>query len=210
MKHLNQRLTLIGIALLFFGPLVIATLMQSDWWDYRPVGMRNAGLLVQPPVPLPTIAGAISTGQSQIAVPLQAHWTLLYQVNGNCALDCINDVTRLRQLHKATGRHIDRIRVVLLRGELFPDDMSSELKIIYPQFQLLQDSDGQTAKRLQTASERALRDAGNKQLNGTEPGWIWLLDPLGNVMLAYIPGQGSSDIRKDLKRLLTYSKVDDS
>jgi hypothetical protein len=213
MKHSRQRLTLIGIALLFFGPLVIATLMQSDWWDYRPPGLRNAGTLVRPPVPVsfPALHGeqAISTGPTATDAG-QPRWSLLYPLNGDCPQSCIDDVTRLRQLHIATGRHVDRIQIVLLRNTSFPEDIAAELNSIYPQFALLEDHDGLATVALQTAAERVLKDTGDHNRSGTEPGWTWLIDPLGNVMLAYFPGQDPSDIRKDLKRLLAYSKMDDT
>jgi cytochrome oxidase Cu insertion factor (SCO1/SenC/PrrC family) len=41
---------------------------------------------------------------------------------------------------------------------------------------------------------------------GTESG-LFLVDPLGNVMMRYPEGYDPSDVRKDLERLLKYSKV---
>jgi hypothetical protein len=204
MSLLRQRLTLVGIALLFLAPLMVAVLMQSDWWDYRPQGMRNAGLLVQPPVPLP----AHTLNDHQAGDSPAAHWTLLYQVNNNCDQGCRADLGQLRRVHLASGRHIDRIRVVVLRDTPFPPALSAELKAIYAEFRLLESVDTGPGSALRAANERALAANTKTRLNGSEPGWIHLIDPLGNVMLAYMPGQNPGDIRTDLKRLLEYSKMD--
>jgi hypothetical protein len=41
-------------------------------------------------------------------------------------------------------------------------------------------------------------------------GSLYLLDPLGNIMLFYAAGFDPNDLKKDLKRLLTWSKLDES
>ena len=41
------------------------------------------------------------------------------------------------------------------------------------------------------------------------PGSLYLLDPLGNIMMFYAAGFDPNDLKKDLKRLLTWSKLDE-
>jgi hypothetical protein len=40
-------------------------------------------------------------------------------------------------------------------------------------------------------------------------GDIYLIDPLGNIMMYYAADADPNHIRKDLKRLLTWSKLDE-
>jgi cytochrome oxidase Cu insertion factor (SCO1/SenC/PrrC family) len=40
-------------------------------------------------------------------------------------------------------------------------------------------------------------------------GRVYLIDPLGNIMMAYESGADPNHIRQDLKRLLTWSKLDE-
>ena len=39
---------------------------------------------------------------------------------------------------------------------------------------------------------------------------VYLIDPLGNIMLFYAAGFDPNDLKKDLKRLLTWSKLDEN
>lgn len=41
-----------------------------------------------------------------------------------------------------------------------------------------------------------------------QPGSVVIIDPLGNAMMHYQPAASASDMRRDLKRLLHYSKAD--
>ena len=41
-------------------------------------------------------------------------------------------------------------------------------------------------------------------------GSVYLIDPLGNIMLFYAAGFDPNDLKKDLKRLLTWSKLDEN
>ena len=41
-------------------------------------------------------------------------------------------------------------------------------------------------------------------------GQTYLVDPLGNIMMAYEAGSDPNHLKKDLKRLLTWSKLDES
>jgi hypothetical protein len=43
---------------------------------------------------------------------------------------------------------------------------------------------------------------------GDPAGPIWLIDPLGNVMLRYPPGADPTGMKKDLTRLLSVSQVE--
>jgi hypothetical protein len=40
-------------------------------------------------------------------------------------------------------------------------------------------------------------------------GSTYLIDPLGNIILFYAAEYDPNDLKKDLKRLLTWSKLDD-
>ena len=40
-------------------------------------------------------------------------------------------------------------------------------------------------------------------------GSTYLIDPLGNIMMSYAAGFDPNDLKRDLKRLLTWSKLDE-
>ena len=53
-----------------------------------------------------------------------------------------------------------------------------------------------------SAAEGALSQAGT--------GSVYLVDPLGNIMMRYESGSDPNKLKQDLKRLLKWSKLDDS
>ena len=87
----RQQLTLLGIFALFFGPVLLVILMRSSWWQYQPSGLKNQGLLIQPPVHV-----ALNHTQS-----FDGKWLILYVLDQPCDQACIDAVTALRQIHRA-------------------------------------------------------------------------------------------------------------
>ena len=186
----RQQLTLIGIFALFFGPLLLVMLMRSSWWQYQPSGLKNLGQLVQPAVQL-------SLDRTQ---DTDDKWLILYVLDQPCEEACIENVTALRQVHRAAGRHGEHLAITLLSDAQISPELRARLEAIYPWFVFLVDS-GQT-------SLNALENI-NSSLAMDKPDiddiHTYVLDPMLNVILAYQNGANPSDIHKDLKRLLKWS-----
>jgi hypothetical protein len=192
---------LILIAALFIVPLALAWMMYSGVIDYRPGSTRNHGRLVEPPQPVvwsdARIDGqALTEGQN----PFAGHWVLLHAVPDPCDESCRAAVTDLRQVHRAAGRDQARIQVALL---LARSDAAAEnrLREIYPAFRLVND----TGRRLWPTLDAI---AAQSAAPGAAEGGTFLVDPLGNIMMAYEAGSDPNGLKKDLKRLLTWSKLD--
>ena len=194
-KRLSPRVALLIIAALFIVPLVLAWLMYAGTFDYRPASTRNLGNLVEPPVPMSwnplwVVAGADSDTEGVLA----GHWVVLKDIRGPCGPDCVAEVTSLRQVHRAAGRQQGRIRRALLLPDDPPPALADKLTAIYPKFLLLEDPSGQLRDALAQAA------AGHRD---------YLIDPLGNIMMSYASGSDPNDLKQDLKRLLTWSKLDE-
>lgn len=183
----RQQLTLLGIFALFFGPLLLVMLMRSSWWQYQPAGLKNKGHLVQPPVHL-------SIDQTQ---GMDDKWLILYELDQPCDQGCLENVTALRQIHRAVGRHAEHLAIVLLDSSETKPELRSKLEAIYPGFNLVAD-DEQTA-----FSTLALIDTEIKA--DVSDIHTYVLDPMHNVVLAYPNNADPTDIHKDLKRLLKWS-----
>lgn len=121
-------------------------------------------------------------------------WQLLYVLPDDCDVACAGALFHLRQIPQAVGAERDRVASLLLvNGPAGQDD------------ELLQG--------LQPAMVPAPL---LKRLQATEYGAqaIYLVDPLGNILMAYplasdqpsILAQGK-DVLRDLKRLLKISKI---
>ena len=112
----RQQITLLGIFALFLGPVILVMLMRSAWWQYQPEGMKNLGYLVQPPIHLP-LDSTHEFGDK---------WLILYALDQDCGRKCMDHVTSLRQIHRATGRKGKHLGVVLLGDtQLEPESAQS-------------------------------------------------------------------------------------
>lgn len=185
----RQQLTLIGIFALFFGPLILVMLMRSSWWQYQPSGMKNLGLLVQPP--------------QQIALDRTSEtsdkWLILHVLGEPCELACIESTAALRQVHRAAGRHAEHLEVVLLNQSSMAPGLRTKLETVYPAFNFVAGSEALTAALLDINSSVSETPTGLNNIN------TYILDPMSNVVLAYTAEADPGDMLKDLKRLLKWS-----
>jgi peroxiredoxin len=200
---LSPRAALLMIAGIFLLPLLLAWLMYSGAIDFEPTSTRNFGQLVEPPIPMswsPVSMGYRGEFRSA-ADSFDKHWVILLAVPARCSDHCLQEVSNLRQIHKASGRQRDRIRLALLLDAQSPAELESELLGLYSEFHLVSDPSGVLAKLLGQAAtpSSATAIAGN----------AYLIDPLANIMMVYEAGSDPNHLRKDLKRLLTWSKLDE-
>jgi len=186
----RQQLTLLGIFALFFGPLLLVMMMRSSWWQYQPGGLKNQGLLVQPPVKL-------SLNQTEA---IDNKWLILYVLDQPCDQGCIENVTALRQIHRAAGRNAEHLAIALLGSSRTDPALRSRLEEIYPAFNFMVDTDQTALGTLEII---------NSGITAANPAsdeiHTYILDPMLNVILAYPSSADPTDIHKDLKRLLKWA-----
>ena len=203
-SKLSTRLSLLFIAALFFLPLALAWLMYTGAIDFEPSSTRNLGELVEPPVPMDWDSEVEwfapgETGESPSEVMLR-HWVILHVVDAPCDDACVQQITSLRQVHKAAGRNQSRIRLAVLLADGGGATAETVLAT-YPAFRLLQSP--------ATGLTRTLSELPNTPATGEIGGSSFLVDPLGNIMMYYAAGSDPNNLKKDLKRLLTWSKLDE-
>jgi len=199
MSIASNRLKFLSILALFLLPLLAAVLMFDGKLPLPSNKTVNQGKLIQPPVALDW-AAASSDAAFAPAENLPHSWVILFVLPPICEQACLQKVTGLRQVHKAAGREQQRLRLVLLSTSPVNEELLQQLLKIYDQFSLLTDPSGSIQVSLQTAFQRG-------SLADTEL-ISYLVDPLGNIMMAYDMQNSEAGMSKDLKRLLTWSKQD--
>jgi hypothetical protein len=197
-SKLSPRIALVIIAGLFVLPLALAWLMYSGAIDYQPAETRNLGALVEPPVPAAFASLEVRDPAGPTEGDWSEHWLVLYATPDPCGAACLADAEGLRQVHRAAGRNQSRIRLMLLGPGA--QSRSDDLLSLYPAFFLASDPGGDVTATL---------DAVAAAQNAATPGSLYLVDPLGNIMMFYAAGFDPNDLKKDLKRLLTWSKLDE-
>jgi len=181
------RLKLLGLFAIAGVPLVFAMVMYFGQ-IMVPAERTNHGELILPPL----AAGPLVGLDDSLSTP--APWTLLTWGEGTCDEQCRQSLYVIRQVNLALGRDASRVRHMLV----VPEGMGGESESLtqdYPQLQVRQ------VKRdlLEAVFGAQERQAGNFA--------VYVVDPLGNLMLRYQPGQNGSDVLEDMKKLLRVSKI---
>ncbi len=197
----RQRRLLIGLALLFFAPLAVSFYLYYGPVAWRPGGRVNRGDLINPPRPLPAvslpIAGRQADGGRSRPDFLKNKWTLLYVGEGGCSALCRTELYNTRQVHIALNRDMDRVqRVFIAQGECCD-------------WQFL-DAQHPDLITLRATSEAMPLLQLLPSFNGIAPltaNRVYLIDPLGNLMMSYAPDAKPKGMLEDLKRLLGLSSV---
>lgn len=194
----RSRLTFILVVVLFLLPVVAATYLYVSGW--RPQGKSlQYGELVQPARP---VGDAELTGADGAPYRLQAlrgKWALVYFNPLPCTESCRNNLYKMQQVRLAQGRDAPRVeRVLIVAGA--SSAALHELARLNPGLITLSGARAtlQTLAREFVSSQGTALDV---------PGRVYLIDPIGNLVLSYAPDADPSGMRKDLARLLRLSQV---
>ena len=174
------------IALVFFGPLMLAAWMYSSGY-LTPEGSSNHGALLMPVVN----AEDELPGSAVIALS-EGKWLMLYANAGECGTPCRDALHRQRQTRLMLGREMERVVRVFLHGE-------SPLDTVF----LEGEHPG-----LKTINDKALGNLlEEKRPQDLMPGGIYLFDPLANLVMYFPPDLEPRDMVDDIKHLLKLSRI---
>ena len=195
-----QRWKFLFLAALFFVPLGLSFLWYYGRTELRPDAGVQRGELIHPARPLPQLTLPLATGGTTASAFLERTWTLLYLAPGPCDQTCRARITELRQLRLALGRESNRVTGVLLYTGPAPDRNWLETEhtgLIAASLEDLDDRDRMLTPFPGGDNPAALMAAGR----------VYLVDPNGNLMMAYPAGTPLKDIHEDLKRLMRLSRI---
>ncbi len=186
----TSRIKFLALVTLFVAPVLVATgwYMMSD--IVRPT-TDSHGTLMDPAQPLDDFrARTLGEGDYDLG-ELRGNWTLVHIVDGQCGQECRERIHYTRQIRDALGH--DRIRV--RRLVVVPEEVGAiQLASLLPEHPDL----------LLVHSERELvaqfpRDR--------EVATVFLVDPLGNLMMQFDEDVEPAGILGDLKQLLRVSRI---
>jgi hypothetical protein len=116
-----------------------------------------------------------------------------------CAADCRNSLYKMQQVRLAQGRDATRVERVMIATNAGSDALR-EIARQYPGLLAV----GGTRTTLQTLAREFVSSQGTAL---DAPGRVYLIDPIGNLVMSYAPDADPSGMRKDLARLLRLSQV---
>ena len=154
-----------------------------------PEDRMNYGELLTPQ-PLPDMRVSGLGGEAVKFSSLYGKWMLLHIDSGNCDARCQSKLYKLRQVRLTQGKNMERVERVWLVSD--QQAVSAAL---------LRDYAGTVVLRATAAVIK------NFPASADVPDHIWLIDPLGNLVLRYPPAADPSGMKNDLLRLLKLSRI---
>lgn len=193
----GNRWIFVLLMLLFVLPVIFATVLYMTGW--RPSSIGNHGELIQPARKIEAQSLHTLDGKAVDFSGLRNTWVMVVFGSSSCPEACLKSVFEMRQVHAAQAKEIGRVQRVFIATDV---DQAEALKIKlvdYPEMGVWTGDSKALSALFQSFGISAGQPA--------EQQGIYLVDPLGNVMMRYPPGSNPSGMLKDLTRLLKYSWV---
>lgn len=198
-KTINRnRLKLIAIFGVALIPVLLAMAMYFGGWAI-PQSKTNKGNLLWPPVELNLLDLNNVAAVGAMAEEDGAKWSLMITGGATCSDDCEALLHEVRQVNVAMGREAERVGRMLVSGLVQPE--AQHIQQRYPNMQIIPVKANVMRRFLEQAETVGAQSTSEKQWQ------VWLVDPLGNVILQYTEDHDGYDLMDDLKRLLKLSKI---
>ena len=189
----KRNLRTVGLlAALFFLPLVASFYMYygSDW---RPVASTEHGELYRPARPLPQAELRDSKGNVGPVKPFNEKWSLVYVGSGACDDLCKSSLYFMRQTRLSLNNEMTRVNRFFLATSACCDNAFLDRE--HPGLVTL-DASGPEGAALVAAFPTTDRERS-----------LYVVDPLGNLVMRYDTRENPKGLLDDLKKLLKLSHI---
>ena len=183
MRVRQSRNKLLLIAAIAFVPMMIAYAVFFFAPQLIPSGTTNRGVLIQPALDL---SGYLDSG---------GQWLMLLPNEGSCSKECQQVLHQTRQIHIALGKNSDRVARVYIGMRPLAQPEATALKAEYPNLQYRW---GPKIVEDLSRLEQSTEEGRNR---------VFIMDPLGQVILAYPKQRVDKPLLLDLKHLLKISNL---
>lgn len=190
----RQRLKLLLIFFLFALPLLSAVIWHANIDRWRPGTTTNHGELIVPARPLAPFDMLGLDGAHITQDFLRGKWTLVYIGAAACDAACRGNLYKMRQVRVALNEKMERVQRLWVLSDAPQAAPSAGLLSEHPGLAVATPGTGELEHFL-TQFSPPVQDR------------IYLIDPLGNLMMQYPADAGAEGLLKDLQRLLLTSWV---
>jgi hypothetical protein len=176
---------------------VCASPLIASYFAYyvvKPGARTNYGTLLDPRnYPVPRLGSVALDGKPTELDAYQGKWIMLQVDSGNCEEACRKKLYDMRQLRTAQGKERERVERVWLITD------NQQLDTL-----LMREYDGTRMLRVPPASLQAWLPV---EQGANLADHIYMIDPLGNLMMRFPKDADPNRIKKDLGRLLKASSI---
>lgn len=184
------RLKFLALVALFTAPVLVA----GGWYfmaDIVRPASGSHGTLLDPVRPLSEFRVATLGDDDYDLEALRGHWTLVHVIDGHCGDSCRQRIHYTRQIRDALGH--DRVRV---RRLAIVADSAATIGLA-----------GLLPEHPDLTVVRAEPDLAEQFPPARGSTTVFLVDPLGNLVMRFDADVDAQGIRKDLERLLRVSRI---
>jgi cytochrome oxidase Cu insertion factor (SCO1/SenC/PrrC family) len=179
------------VVLTFVAPVVLAYVM---FFFGSVDSFTNKGEILNPIV---DISALKLKDENDTLIPIKTltyKWRLISFVGSDCDKACNTRLYDSRQIHKSLGKDQHRVLRMIVHLQAPSDELNMLIENEYPDALIVYGDEivisaalGETAK--------------------IEQNEIYIMDPMGNIMMRFTQEQPNKDFHKDLKKLLKASQI---
>lgn len=195
----GQR-SLLMLAAIFIGPMLVAYLLVINMHSFGEFNTRNHGELINPAKPLEDLNLASINGENFKLSDLRKKWVMVYIGSASCDVKCSDNLYKMRQSRLAQGGELRRIKRLYISVDGKPEASLQEVLSEHQGMDVLYGSKSQIQ---QVLNQFEL----TQQAVSSESVGIFIVDPLGNLVMRYQTGYEAKGLAKDLSLLLKASYI---
>lgn len=189
-SHWKRFRTLYLLFALCAAPVVAS---YTAYYLLPPSGRTNYGELIEPQRPMPALALRALDGSVVDPATLRGRWLMVTVDDGDCGDACQRKLWQMRQVRLTTGKDADRVERIWLI-----DDAAPLPTIVMREYE---------GTRFLRADPAQLRSYLALPAGGALADHIWIVDPLGHLMLRWPKDADPNKMKRDLARLLKASGI---
>jgi len=185
------RWKLLVVLLICAAPIIVS---YFTYYVVKPAERNNYGTILDPRNhPIPEMMTTTLDGKPRTLDDLKGKWIMLRVGGGQCDEECMRQLYAMRQWRIMQGKNMDRMERVWLITDTAPIDTV-----------VMREYDGTEMLRAPSATVAKWLPVGP----GTKAGdHIYMIDPLGNLMMRFPNQPEPGKVYKDIVKLLKASAI---
>lgn len=198
-RRIQAQWTLALLFVLFLGPLILAYFLYHHATPLFTEHTVNHGLLLQPPV------NFVDLEVKQLSQPpadYAGKWWVVFVTPTPCNTTCQDALYKIRQVRTALGKDQSRVQRLALIFETTDKKHLQQLALLLNgQYQ------GTYLGMIQRTKFNTVLKSRLEDKVDTDNGSFYIVDPHGNLILAYPVSVSPRNLYNDLTRLLKVSNI---